>query len=839
MEQKMKAQAVSGHRGIFTEPPHAVPAGNVDVSGGGRWRIWQNAGTKIDAPILGNGDLLCAFAGPKQFPQFWFTTNDFWQMESAANWEFFHDNSVAKADPPMSLGSPKPVGRIAFALPELQSAKYRVEQNYETAETTVLYTWENLQTFQIRSVVCATENELLLEFVSDREISIAWDVRFPDETGMGCDIGIDFEGMGEYTDSRNGMFTGMVGGKPLQVKRIRDGVVSGWREFSDRVDVPTKVGFSGRFLETSDGIAVSLGCGSLGYDSRCSMKLQPGIPYHFVLSVRSWAKVSRPYEYACSRTRWFTIEDGKKLLEEHRSWWCSYWDVSGISIRDALLEKWYYLSQYMMGSLSRDPAYPPNILGISTFDRQAWNGNYKINYNHQSPYLGLMVAGHFAQSDPHDAPYLDLMDIAREMSRRLLGHDGVLYPLGLGPAGMVSEALLLYMKSPAVHGALNMIMRYQLTLDLDYGRKIYPFLLAVADFWEADLVLREDGYHVVGDGMHERVTEDVREHGLPEDPVNTLGYLQTFFEFMPVISKDLNLYPERWEKWKWMAAHMAPFPKGTIREITDNPTLWKESDVSLSELLPEEMLDETIFYDEGKGGKWSYHFPGNVMHIYPGNAIGKKSSEMDRKAAYFTIKTHALVEDALAEYMRKQDEESGKASSHTERERHFYKAGAWNADNLSCLFFPAAVRVGFDPDQILSELRNRILYRGMENGFIDKNPHGIENLSTVPNTLQEMMLQSYEGILRIFPNWPRNSQPEASFFGFRAYGAFLVDASLKDGKVEQVRIVNTKGRKCVVENPWGKNGVCIVSFPDGSSAEIREMHIELPEMSGEFFLRCK
>lgn len=42
---------VERNRAVFTEAPTAVPDGNVDVSGGGRWKIWQNAGTKIDAPF--------------------------------------------------------------------------------------------------------------------------------------------------------------------------------------------------------------------------------------------------------------------------------------------------------------------------------------------------------------------------------------------------------------------------------------------------------------------------------------------------------------------------------------------------------------------------------------------------------------------------------------------------------------------------------------------------------------------------------------------------------------------------------------------------------------------
>ena len=144
-----------------------------------------------------------------------------------------------------------------------------------------------------------------------------------------------------------------------------------------------------------------------------------------------------------------TEETVEILRNQHLSWWKKFWSVSEIILDDPIIEQRYYLSKYMLASLSQDPEYPPNILGISTFDRPAWNGNYKINYNHQSPYLNLMVSGHFRQSDPHDSPYLKLMDISTEMSERLVNHQGLYYPLGLGPHGVVSEALLLHMKSPA------------------------------------------------------------------------------------------------------------------------------------------------------------------------------------------------------------------------------------------------------------------------------------------------------------------------------------------------------------------------------------------------------
>ena len=821
--RKERKVIVQRNKTIFEKPPVAVPEGNVDVSGGGRWKVWQDAGTKIDAPILGNGDMLAALAGDARYPQFWITTNDFWQMESAASWEFFHDNASAKCDPAMGAGSPRPVGRMVFDIPELENADWYTEQDFLTATTTTVLTASNGKKCILKSWIAATENVLVAEFVPEMELNLEYDFYFPDETGKGCDRAADIWGSGESDEIQNGMFVGMVSGKPLQLKQIKGNIVSGFRQFSDHVDMPTKAGFAGCFIEKPKD-----------RDMTCrtaSKKLCAGEKATFVLPVRSWAKYSRPYEYAVSRARWMTVEEVEKLRNQHLSWWKKFWSVSEISLDDPVIEQRYYLSKYMLASLSRDPEYPPNILGISTFDRPAWNGNYKINYNHQSPYLNLMVSGHFHQSDPHDSPYLKMMDISAEMSHRLLNHQGLYYPLGLGPHGVVSEALLLHMKSPALHGALNMIFRYRLTEDEEYAEKVYPFLRGVADFWENDLVCADGVYHVVGDGMHERTDSNIRENGVPEDPVNTLGYLKTFFTWMPVISEALELDAGKREKWLDIAEHLAEYPRGTIREIQDNPTLWTEADVELEDLLPEELMDTQIYYDEGVGGKWSFHFPGNVMQIYPGSAIGLGSDPKELEIARNTVHIHALVENALGEH----EFRKAKETVITCKDPHFYKAGAFNASNLSCLFFAAAARVGYDPDVIWEEMRQMILHRGIPNGFLKENPHGIEQLNTIPDAIQEMMLQSHEGVIRIFPVWPAESHPEAAFRGFRACGAFEVSASLKNGIVDMVTVVSHKGHVCRLQNPWPEETAKVIRF-DGRvemfSGDILEIQMQREESVG-------
>jgi hypothetical protein len=75
----------------------------------------------------------------------------------------------------------------------------------------------------------------------------------------------------------------------------------------------------------------------------------------------------------------------------------------------------------------------------------------------------------------------------------------------------------------------------------------------------------------------------------------------------------------------------------------------------------------------------------------------------------------------------------------------------------------------------------------------------VEDLSSVL-TINEMLLQSYTGTLRLFPAWPRDQ--DASFRGLRAVGAFLVSAALAGGEVREVRILSERGEPCRVLNPW-------------------------------------
>jgi hypothetical protein len=114
--------------------------------------------------------------------------------------------------------------------------------------------------------------------------------------------------------------------------------------------------------------------------------------------------------------------------------------------------------------------------------------------------------------------------------------------------------------------------------------------------------------------------------------------------------------------------------------------------------------------------------------------------------------------------------------------------------------FPGAARVGYDPEDLLRKLRRQLTEFGLPNLMVFGGGGGIENCSGVPATIQEMLLQSQDGVLRLFPVWPRDRP--ARFGNLRARGAFLVSSQLKEGWVQSVLIRSERGRPCVVQNPW-------------------------------------
>lgn len=126
--------------------------------------------------------------------------------------------------------------------------------------------------------------------------------------------------------------------------------------------------------------------------------------------------------------------------------------------------------------------------------------------------------------------------------------------------------------------------------------------------------------------------------------------------------------------------------------------------------------------------------------------------------------------------------------------------GRWSDQNGTNTFYPAAARVGYDPNTILTRLDDWVAENTHPNMFIHTGGGGVEGLNTVPATLSEMFVQSFMGKVRVFADWPANS--DAKFGDLLAYGNFRVSSDIRGNVVQYVRFVSLGGRSLTFHNPW-------------------------------------
>lgn len=228
------------------------------------------------------------------------------------------------------------------------------------------------------------------------------------------------------------------------------------------------------------------------------------------------------------------------------------------------------------------------------------------------------------------------------------------------------------------------------------------------------------------------------------NPILSLGFVPMVMKTACDMSSLLGVDVDRRDRWQHVSRHISAYPT-------------------------QQRNGRTVFRYTEKGCDW---WDGNtlgIQHIYPAGQIGPGSDAELLQTAWNTV-----------DEMRR-----------------------WHDFNGSNSFFPAAVRVGYDPEVILYEL-NRYSAHTYPNGMQRGNPHGIENFSTVPNTINEMLCTGYGDVVRVFHTWPRDL--DASFSTIRVEGAFLVSSALKDGEVTHVA-VTSEGRTLTLQNPWPGHAV--------------------------------
>lgn len=544
-----------------------------------------------------------------------------------------------------------------------------------------------------------------------------------------------------------------------------DGICFITRAFEEDVDIPTKA-----------ACALTV----LGSKSNAFM-LSEGKPVYIAIAFSSNFKSDDCLKAVMQRVSNISIKDLESIETKHKAWWEKFWSESYVSINDTLIEKHYYLSNYNLASFSRDTDFPPSIFGTCiTRERPYWNGDYHLNYNHLAPYYGLFSSNHIEQAIPCNITLLEQQKRGEYYSKKVCNIEGgIMLPVGCGPLGIETtrknELMVKHRANWLVDGNVE-------DEGLFFGQKSnasYCIVNMAMHFYTTyDKQYTEKYYPFVKgvatfwekylkweDGHYVIYNDAIHEGTVGTmNPILSLGLVRLVMQTAIDMSMDLGIDTGRINKWQHVLDHLSGYTfqdRGGVK----------------------------VFRYTEKGTSWWGDNTLGIQHIYPGGQIGLDSDPELLQLAHNTI-----------DVMQR-----------------------WIDFNGSNSFFPAAVRVAYNPDTILLQM-HKYIKNTYPNGFQLNNPHGIENFSTVPNTINEMLCMGHMHILRIFPVWPKNR--DASFYQLRTYGAFLVSSELKDGQVQYVRIVSEKGKTCKLKNPWPEYEVFIKS----NMSKRKKMHGDLLEI---------
>ena len=175
---------------------------------------------------------------------------------------------------------------------------------------------------------------------------------------------------------------------------------------------------------------------------------------------------------------------------------------SEVDLGDDFLNKCFYGSLYAKKCVLKANKLPPGLFMPSTLlDYAQWKGDFHMNYNYQSIFLGDYETNHIETGDAYFEGIKSLVKLGEKISRDYYNIDGGCfiqlcgYPIDMQDDcyGYLPLGRMAYMTGWV---AAYFYRRWKLTMDkkflVDYG---YPALKKFAIFYENFLHLGNDGYY--------------------------------------------------------------------------------------------------------------------------------------------------------------------------------------------------------------------------------------------------------------------------------------------------------------------------------------------------------
>ncbi len=450
----------------------------------------------------------------------------------------------------------------------------------------------------------------------------------------------------------------------------------------------------------------------------------------------------------------------KKDYEAHLSFWDHFWVQSSVSLPDSVLQKQYRNEMYKFGSATREYSYPISLQAVWTADNgklPPWKGDYHHDLNTQLSYWPAYTGNYLSEGLGYLNTLWNQRDVYKRYTRQYFETDGMNIPGVCTLTGEPMGGWIQYAMSQTVGAwlAQHFYLHWKYSADKDFLRdRAYPFIRDVAVYMEQISVVDENG---------------IRKLEFSSSPEIYNNSLQAWFSDMT--NFDLSLMHFIFKA----AAETA----GAL-DLTDEVHHWQR----LKAQLPFYDLDEegSLTFAKGHPYNSSHRHFSHALAFHPLGLIDWNDGEQSRKIISATLKK---LEDYGPDYW------TGYSYSWYAN----MKARAFDGDGAA-----EALRTFAESFC----LKNTFHVNGDQSGTgkskFTYRPFTLEGNFAFASGVQEMLLQSHAGVVRIFPAIPRNWQ-DVSFENLRAVGAFLISAEKKNGKVVKLHVLSEKGGLLEIISP--------------------------------------
>jgi hypothetical protein len=533
----------------------------------------------------------------------------------------------------------------------------------------------------------------------------------------------------------------------------------------------------------------------------------------------------------------------ERLAAETEAWWHDFWSRSFVSLHSEdgtadFLERSYNYFLYLMAASSRG-RFPPKFNGMlwnTHGDARAWGSQHWFA-NLSCYYEAIPTSNRLDLMSPVFEMYSGMYDACTTAARQQWGSQGLYIPettwfdgLAVLPEDVAAEMRELYLlrkpwdqRSPRFrefaatqhphssrwnwmrsgrwadgrwvveergagpYGPVTHIFgttakvaylywrQYEFTRDDAWLReRAYPMLRGAAELYRNLPTLRrgEDGlFHLHHSNSNESVWG---ARDTDEDVAAMRGVLAATVRASELLATDA---PQR-AVWRELLAHLPPLP------TSDQPQALRPADYSgprvfVRGMEPAVQRGQGMLPDANSLPAWFF------------DLCNPESPDAD---------TLDVAQATFASYFR---EGLSARTPVAVLSKLAIAAATLGRPDAVRILVPNQMRVlGLERDAAYKRggvLANRLTLREGHEAL------DAQRLGRASEALQLALLQSGPGapggqpVLRVFPAWPREWD---AAYTLRARGAFLVTASMREGRIELVEIVSLAGSECRLRNPW-------------------------------------